>query len=127
MRSEHSWSLLDPKPVILYLDNLDEYIVYWNGVAMTHSMALCMAMEYVGIWPTPEMKSALEQNYKNIYYANGFQTRAWDLRVTAGGPVYPFLKRIMRDHLQKILDGRQPKDVLAWFDYDRARKEEHSV
>ena len=83
-------------------------------------------MEYVGIWPTPEMKLAMEKNYKNIYYANGFQTRAWDLKV-ASSPVYPYLKRIMKDHLQKLLDGRQPKDVLAWFDYDRARREEHSV
>jgi hypothetical protein len=88
MRSEHSWSLLDPKPITLYLENLDEYIVYWNGVAMTHSMALCMAMEYVGIWPTPEMKIVMEKNYKNIYYAGGFQTRAWDLKV-ASSPVYP--------------------------------------
>lgn len=124
MRSEHSWSLLDPKPVILYLNHLDEYIVYWNGVAMTHSMALCMAMEYVGIWPTPEMKSAMEKNYKNIYYANGFKTRAWDLKVCSS-PVYPYLKRIMKDHLAKVLDGKQPKDVLAWFDYKRARTESH--
>lgn len=123
MRSEHSWSLLDPKPVMLYLDNLDEYIVYWNGVAMTHSMALCIAMEYVGVYPTPEMKSAMESNYKKIYYANGFQTRAWDLKV-ASSPVYPYLKRIMKDHLDKYLDGKQPKDVLRWFDYSRARKEE---
>ena len=120
MRSEHSWSLLDPKPVLLYLSNLDDYIVYWNGVAMTHSMALCMAMEYVGVWPTPEMKTAMERNYKNIYYANGFQTRAWDLKVSSS-PVYPYLKRIMKDHLTKYLDGKQPKDVLAWFDYKRAR------
>jgi len=122
MRSEQSWSLLDPKPVLLYLEHLDEYIVYWNGVVMPHSMALCMSMEHMGIYPTPEMKTALEKNYDRIYYSNGFQTRAWDSRVQAS-PVYPYLKRIMADHIAKVFDGKNPKDVLSWFDYKRARTE----
>jgi hypothetical protein len=123
MRSEHSWSLLDPKPVLLYLENVDEYIVYWNGKVMPHSMALCMTMEYCGIYATPEMKETMERDYQRIYYSNGFDTRAWDLRVVDGG-LYPFLKRIMKEHLDRVLDGKEPKDVLGWFDYKRARKEE---
>jgi hypothetical protein len=124
MRSEQSWSILDPRPVMLYIDGLDEYIVYWNGVAMTHSMALCMAMEFLGIYPTPEMKSCLESNYRKIYYSNGFQTRAWDNKV-ASSPVYPYLKRIMQEHLKKIIESKKPQEVLGWFDYDKARKEEN--
>lgn len=120
MRSEHAWSLLDPKPVLLYLDNLDEYIVYWNGVVMPHTMALCIAMEHFGIWATPEMKSAMEKDYQRIYYANGFDTRAWDLKV-AESPVYPYLKRIMKEHANKVIEGKQARDVLGWFDYKKAR------
>jgi hypothetical protein len=125
MRSEQSWSLLDPKPVLLHLSNLDEYVVYWNGVAMTHSMALNMAVESFGIYATPEMKTAMETEYQRIYYANGFATRAWDLKV-ASSPVYPYLKRIMRDHLVKtIQENKKPiAEVLGWFDYARARKDE---
>ena len=122
MRSEHSWSLLDPKPVMLYLDTVDEYIVYWNGVVMPHTMALCLAMEHFGVWATPEMKTAMENTYQRIYYAGGFNTRAWDLKV-ASSPVYPYLKRIMIDHLRKVIEGREAKDVLGWFNYSRARKE----
>ncbi len=124
MRSEQSWSLLDPKPVLLYLSHLDEYIVYWNGIATTHSMALNLAMEYFGIYPTPEMKTALEQNYSKIYYANGFDTRAWDLKV-ASSPIYPYVKRLMTDHCKKLIEeqGRDISEVLGWFDYSRARKE----
>lgn len=120
MRSEHAWSLLDPRPVLLYLPNLDEYIVYWNGIVMTHSMALCMTMEHMGIYATPEMKTALERNYDKIYYSNGFETRAWDDRVQAS-PVYPYLKRIMSEHLNKVLEGKDPRDTLSWFDYKKAR------
>lgn len=124
MRSEHSWSMLDPKPVLLYLNNVDEYIVYWNGIAMTHSIALCMTMEHFGIWATPEMKTAMEQDYRRVYYANGFATRAWDLKV-ADSSVYPYLKRIMMEHVKKTIEGKEAKEVLEWFDYSRARKEEN--
>lgn len=120
MRSEHSWSLLDPKPVLLYLPKLDEYICYWNGVVMTHTMSLCMAMEHFGIWATPEMKTSMEKEYERIYYANGFATRAWDSKVSSS-PIYPYLKRIMADHLSKVVSNREAKEVIGWFDYKRAR------
>ncbi len=125
LRAEHSWSLLDPRPILLYLSNVDEYIVYWNGIVMPHSMALCLAMEHFGIWSTPEMKTAMENVYEKIYYSGGFNTRAWDTRV-ASSPVLPYLKRIMSDHLLKILKDKEAKDVIGWFDYKRARVENGS-
>lgn len=124
MRSEQSWSLIDPKPVLLYLQKHDEYIVYWNSVVMPHSMALCMAMEKLGIYATPEMKRAMEQTYERLYYGGAFETRAWDQRVESG-PVYPYLKRIMQEHLRKVTENREKKELLGWFDYSRARTEEH--
>ena len=120
MRSEQSWSLLDAKPVLLYLSKSDEYIVYWNGIAMTHAIALCMAMESYGVYPTPEMRECLAENYNRIYYANGFDTRAWDCQITRQ-PVYSYLKKVMREHLVKCMEGKDPKDVLQWFNYNRAR------
>ncbi len=125
MRSEQSWSLIDPKPVLLYLSNVDEYIVYWNGMVMPHTMAMNIALEYYGIYATPEMKTAMEQNYKKIYYANGFKTRAWDLRV-AEAPLYPYMKRILKDHLDKMIGeaGRDISEVLGWFGYERARRDD---
>ena len=123
MRSEQSWSLLDPKPVLLYLPKLDEYICYWNGVATTHLMAMNMAMEHFGIYSTPEMKTAMEQNYQRIYYAGGFATRAWDLKV-ASSPIYPYVKRILAEHTKKVIadQNREIAEVLGWFDYSRARQ-----
>lgn len=120
MRSEKTWSLLDPKPVLLYIPNSDEYIVYWNGIAMSHKMALCMAMEYFGIYPTPEMKTALEKDYRRLYFSNAFDTRAWDLKVSES-PIYPYLKRIMQEHLKKTIENFDAKEVLGWFNYRRAR------
>jgi hypothetical protein len=124
MRAEQSWSLLDPKPVLLYLSKHDDYIVYWNGIVMPHTMALCMAMEFYGIYPTPEMKTSLEKTYEKLYYGNAFETRAWD-GIVDKSPVYPYLKSIMADHLKKVIGNAdaEGKDVIGWFDYDKARKE----
>jgi len=122
MRSEQSWSMIDPRPVLLYVENVDSYIVYWNGVAMTHTMALCMTMEHFGIYATPEMKTSLEKDYERVYYSNAFKTRAWD-KMVAASPIYPYLKRIMTDHLKKVLVNKEAKEVLGWFNYTKARKE----
>lgn len=122
MRSELSWSLLDPKPVLLYLTNCDEYICYWNGIALTHTMALNIALEPFGIFATPEMKSVMEKEYRKIYYANGFDTRAWDFKVSES-PIYPYVKRLLLEHVKKTISeqGRDVSEVLGWFDYSRAR------
>lgn len=124
MRSEHSWSLLDHKPVLLYLQKHDEYIVYWNGIAMTHSQALSMAMEYCGIYATPEMKMSMQNTYEKLYYAGAFETRAWDRQVGSSEPVFSAQKKWMKDHLEKVIRDKDPKEVLGWFDYNRARIEE---
>lgn len=123
MRDERTWSLLDTKPVLLYLKKHDEYIVYWNGIAMTHSQAFNLAMEYCGIYATPEMKTAMRLTYEKLYYAEAFKTRAWDSRVD-GGDIYGALKSWMREHLVKHVKDRDPKEVLKWFEYSRARIEE---
>lgn len=121
MRSEQSWSLLDPRPVLLYLSHHDDYIVYWNGVAMTHSMALSMTMAIaMGIYPTPEMKTAMEKNYEKLYYANAFDTRAWD-SIVENTPVYPYLQKIMTEHVKKVIEGKTPQELLGWFDYGKSR------
>lgn len=123
IRAEHSWSLIDPKPVIVYLSKHDEYIVYWNGIAMTHAQALMMSMEYCGIYPTPEMKTALRKTYEKLYYAGAFNTRTWDRQVENSEGVYSMQKRWMQEHLAKVVKDKDPKEVLGWFDYKRARIE----
>jgi len=128
MRSEKAWSLLDPKPVPIYLQHQDDFIVYWNGIVMPHRMALVLAMEHFGIYPTPEVKTALRKNYERLYYSGAFQTRAWDQMVSnSGSEIISYLRRKMQDHLSKTLENRTAQEVFAWFDYKRARHEEYKV
>jgi hypothetical protein len=90
-------------------------------------MALCAAMEHCcGIWSTPEMKTVMEQNYQKIYYAGGFDTRAWDQKVE-NSPIFPYVKRILADHIKTVVENKPPAEVLSWFDYKRARHEYQST
>lgn len=123
MRSEQSWSVLDPRPVLLYLPTVDEYIVYWNGYVMTHSQALCLAMETFGIYATPEMKSAMDSTYNRIYFSGGFQTRSWDNIVKNSSSVFDYLKTKVRPHVKLVCEGKTPQEILSWFDYNRSRIE----
>jgi hypothetical protein len=72
------------------------------------------------------MKTAMERDYRRIYYANGFNTRAWDSKVE-GSPVFPYVKRLMAEHLKKVITDQELPvgEVLGWFDYSKARKEEN--
>lgn len=121
MRAERTWSLLDTRPVLLYLQHHDEYIVYWNGFAMTHSQALCMTMERIGIYPTPEMKLAMQRTFEKLYYAGAFETRAWDDRLKGSGMVYDWQKYKMAEHIKKATEGKEPTELISWFDYSKAR------
>ena len=122
--SEYSWSLLDPRPVLKYVDFLDEYIVYWNGVVMPHTVALNIAMESFNVFPTPKMKATMHSTYKRIYYSNGFGSmpHEWNDAISTGR-VYNYIKSLMFAHLDKTIDKYSPQEVLGWFDYSNARRE----
>lgn len=124
MRSEHSWSLIDPRPVLRFVPECDDYIVYWNGVVMPHLMALNIMMERFGVFPSPEMKVMLMRNYRKLYYAGAFGTRAWD-DLAMNGSMYNYLNRLMYEHIKTLIEGRTEAEMLGWFNYNRAKRSDH--
>jgi hypothetical protein len=124
MSAEKSWSMLDPRPVLKYIPHCDDYIVYWNGIVMPHKMALCMAGTLLNIFPTPEMKEFLKENYQKLYYANAFGTLGeWDHMVSDNTRIYNMLMKYMSSHLNELKQRTDltGKEVLGWFDYSRAK------
>lgn len=126
--SEYSWSLLDPRPILKYVDFLDEYIVYWNGVLMPHGVALNLAMEMFKIFPTPTMKAELHLTYKRIYYSNGFgeMPHEWEDAISTGR-VYSYLRNLLYPHIKEVVEKHEPQEVLGWFAYSRARRDVEQV
>jgi hypothetical protein len=122
MSAEKSWSVLDPRPVLKYIPHCDDYIVYWNGVVMPHKMALCIAGTLLNIFPTPEMKMAMQENYLKLYYANAFGTLGeWDSMVRDNDIIYNMLMKFMNGHLTELKQRTDitGKEILGWFDYSR--------
>jgi hypothetical protein len=122
MSAEKSWSVLDPRPVLKYIPHCDDYIVYWNGVVMPHKMALCIAGTLLNIFPTPEMKMAMQENYLKLYYANAFGTLGeWDSMVRDNDIIYNMLMKFMNGHLNELKQRTDitGKEILGWFDYSR--------
>jgi hypothetical protein len=120
MSAEKAWSLLDNRPVLKYVANCDDYIVYWNGIVMPHKIALCLAGRLIGVYPTPEMKIVMQQNYLKLYYANAFDSLGkWDHLVT-NRVMYNVVENHMMHHLNELQQQNIPgAEVLGWFDYNR--------
>jgi hypothetical protein len=68
MHSEAGWSLLSPNPIIKYLPEFDEHIVYWCGIGMLHSTALTLACHHMAnIYPGASVKAALYDKFLKLY------------------------------------------------------------
>ncbi len=123
MRSELSWSLLTPKPIHLYLKQHGEYITFWNGIQMPYSAALCVGLELIGLWPSPEMKEKIHETYRRLYYTGAFQNRNWD-RIAEGGDILVYFKRKMQVHVLNNFKDVSGPELFELFDLTRARIEE---
>lgn len=120
MSAEKSWSLIDSRPVLKYVPQCDDYIVYWNGIVMPHKMALCLAGRLIGVYPTPEMKIVMQENYRKLYYANAFNSLGkWD-HLVENRQMYQVVENHMMNHLNELQQQNIPgAEVLGWFDYNR--------
>lgn len=116
---ERAWSMLDTKPVILYLTHHDEFIVVWNGIVMPYIFAQCMAAERFGVYISPAMCDALKNTYNRLYYAGAFRTREWD-HIVINTSVYHYLIKIMTEHLDKVCQNKTGKEIMSWFDTNNA-------
>lgn len=119
-QSERTWSLLDPRPVLVYLEQHDEYIVYWNGWVMTQSQAQYMALRHINIYPTQEVRDVMQETYERLYYAGAFDTRDWD-HIVRSNHTFDFILKYMRSHLEQHCWNRDAREILSWFAPNRAR------
>lgn len=117
---ERTWSLLDPRPVLVYLEQHDEYIVYWNGWAMTQSQAQYMALRHINIYPNQELRDVMQETYERLYYAGAFDTRDWD-HLVRNNNTFEFILKYMRSHLEQHCWNRDAREILSWFAPSKAR------
>lgn len=119
-KAEHSWSMLDAKPVLMYLQKHDEYIVMWNGAIMPYAHALCIAGEQLGIYTSPSMRDAMNSTFFKLYHAGAFGEQHWD-QIVEGNRTFTYLRGFMFDHVDKLSKISTGTEILGWFDFSNAR------
>ena len=125
---EYAWSLISPLPVMVFLPKHDDYIVYWNGAVMPHLLAMNLAMKNFGIFPSPSVRTAIEENYKKLYYADAFGNRQWDTFLDSEGySVFRYMNSVMHRHIHTTLENKTPMEVLDWFNYKHAKNAHKSA
>jgi len=113
-----SWSQLDPKPVLLYVKEYDNTLVAWNGVLMTKVVALNLAIEQFGKYPTPKMKNEMFKTYKQLYITGFFGEQNWDSFFEGSADnLFLYVRKLNKEHLMKLVKGKKITEVLGWFKY----------
>jgi len=125
MEAARTWSLLDPKPQLVYVARSDVTVAWWNGIVMTRSQALTLAMMEFCVWPTPLQKQRIHEEYVRAYRTGVFGERDWRAAVESGNAL-PYLQRCIEEPLKNLNERYTAAEVLQWFSPKRVRPLEHS-
>ena len=119
--AEISWSMMDPRPVVMYLPEQDDYMVVWNGVVLPLVHAQCIAFEFIGFWSGRAVKHELDDRYRKLYYAGAFGTKEWDHIVETNPDTFNLLRRFLEAHLNKIIPNYSKQEIVEWFNLKNAK------
>lgn len=125
MQAARTWSLLDPKPQLVYHAPTDVTLAWWAGIVMTRNQALAIAMMEYSIWPTPLQKQRIHDEYVRAYRAGAFGLRDWTSAIESGNAL-PYLQRCLEEPLKGLNERLTAAEVLLWFSPRRVRPSEHS-
>ena len=111
------WSLLSPTPGLYYEVHTDSYIVFWNGIATTHSAALVLATSVLMHVPvTPKIKDDIFTQFKKAYYSGAFGNVDWDIKNYSAHGYFTFLSNQLGSHIHEKVPDVSASEVLRWFD-----------
>lgn len=119
--AELAWGSVDPRPIVMYLPEQDDYMVVWNGVILPLVHAQCMAFEWIGVWAGAAIYRELDLRYRELYLAGAFGSRNWDGIIAENASTYHLLKRILFDHLEKTMPNYTRQEIAEWFILSNAR------
>lgn len=111
-----AWSQIDKRPVLLHVSEYDETLVAWNGVLMNQLVAMNVAIEQFGKYPTPKMKDEMFIRYKQLYMTGFFGEQNWDSFFNdKPDNFFMYIRKVNKDHLFKQCKDTKISEVLGWF------------
>lgn len=117
----HSWSLINPNPIVYRHPEFDELLVSWNGIHMIFEHAFMIAaMHFWSIHPTPEMKVVADEKFVKLYNMGAFGPKrdSWSTEINnrfAGHTLYSMYYYLLRNHFTTQLKTSTKTEVFDWF------------
>jgi hypothetical protein len=121
MQSEHVLlSLLGPRPVFWYEEQIDEVFCAWNGIKMTQSHALMQISSFFwGANPTPEMRRAADSHFYFLWAMGAFEnSESWKSiieRNMTDSTMHGWYKRKLKPVYEKHLQNVTPGEAYNWL------------
>lgn len=112
------FSKFAPLPAVDPTTQIEERLVYWAGFGMPVTLALTLAVAAGGSYPTPAMKMALIDRYKEAFEAGLFETADGTVdadaktlyeKVLAGRCVYGFFQNYVFHRFYS--EAKRPSDA----------------
>jgi hypothetical protein len=115
---EHSWSLLDPRPVCFYDQKTASDLCVWNGIYLGRNQALIIASaRFMNLYATPGMKDKAYLEFRRAYYAGAFGHNNWDSyfeRCNGGQHHLNTIGKMLDRHI-KEMPKYTGQEVWDWF------------
>lgn len=115
-----NWSLVDPRPVIYYEPELNEWCVFWNGIFMLYNNALILAG--VCLLNSPSSKEVIykaDEKFEKLFKTGLIDDvvtdhESWKSIINTGGCSRYYASVIPR-HIKDTLTGYSKNEVWEWF------------
>lgn len=124
----YTMSLLGPRPIVARVVELNEHVVFWNGIILPYASALYLAVRPGNVYPTPNVKKHLDNSFRRFRNTNAIRKGAPDPQ-SIGKPkgisvpdTLSGYERILRGHLAKMRETFTTAQLFAMLDLDKAHE-----
>jgi hypothetical protein len=117
--SAKAWGILSNHPVMVYHDNINEYMVYWMGYTMTRRIGITVAASMKHkIVPTTKMRDVLYEDSMRVEELGGYVGAKFILDSFGALGMMSYLL----EHVSERRGAKLPacKTVIEVFEKDKA-------
>lgn len=112
------WSVLDPRPVIFYYEEVDTWCVYWFGMFMIYEHALIVAsIKYFAAPPSKEMTEQADYKFSMLFHSGYFDIIKTPefVNIYDGSNLTSYYLHHIATNMIPHNEVYTPEEVWGWF------------